>query len=65
MSTTLRSRTLKATSTWDSDTATETKTKTRRFKEESRQDRHNGFTTVYYIFIWIYYGKGIVKRYML
>ncbi len=35
---TLRSRTLKATSTWDSDTAPETKTKTRRFKDESRPD---------------------------
>ena len=29
---------LKATSTWDRDTAPETKTKTRRFKEESRPD---------------------------
>ena len=38
MSTTLRSRTLKATSIWDRDTAPETKTKTRRFKEESRPD---------------------------
>ena len=35
MSTTLRPRTLKATSTWDRDTAPETKTKTRRFKEGS------------------------------
>ena len=33
---TLRSRTLKAMSTWDRDTAPETKNKTRRFKEESR-----------------------------
>ena len=35
-STTLKSRSLKATSTWDRDTAPETKTKTRRFKEGSR-----------------------------
>ena len=41
MSTTLRSRTLKVTSTWDSDTAPETKTKTRRFKEESWPDGQN------------------------
>ena len=34
MLTTLRSRTLKATSTWDRDTAPETKIKTRRFKED-------------------------------
>ena len=34
--TTLRSRTLNATSTCDRDTAPETKTKTRRFKEESQ-----------------------------
>ena len=32
MSTTLRSRTLKATSTWDRDTVSETKTKIRRLK---------------------------------
>ena len=38
MSTTLRSRTLTASSTWDRDIAPETKTKTRRFKEESRPD---------------------------
>ena len=36
MSSILKSRTLKATSTWDRDTAPETKTNTRRFKEESR-----------------------------
>ena len=35
-STTPRSRTLKATSTWDRDTAPETNTKTRSFKKESR-----------------------------
>ena len=35
---TLRSRTLKGTSTWDTDRAPETKTKTRRFKEVSRPD---------------------------
>ncbi|KAK2175674.1 hypothetical protein NP493_715g01010 [Ridgeia piscesae] len=33
MSTKLRSRTLKATSTWDRDTAPETQTKTRRYKK--------------------------------
>ena len=39
MSTKLRSRTLKATSTYmDIDTASKTKTKTRRFKEASRLD---------------------------
>ncbi|KAK2160824.1 hypothetical protein NP493_1625g00011 [Ridgeia piscesae] len=38
MSTTLRSRTLKATSTWDRDTAPETKTKKSRFKEELRPE---------------------------
>ena len=38
MSTTLRSRTLKATSIWYRDTAPETKTKKRRLKEESRLD---------------------------
>ena len=38
MSTTFASRTLKATSTWERDTAPETKTKTRRFKKESRLD---------------------------
>ena len=38
MSITHRSRTLKAASTWDRDTAPQTKTKTRRFKEESRPD---------------------------
>ena len=36
MSTTLRSRTLNATFTWERDTAPETKSKTRRFKDESR-----------------------------
>ena len=36
MLTTPRSGTLKATSTWDRDTAPETTSKTRRFKEESR-----------------------------
>ncbi|KAK2182441.1 hypothetical protein NP493_353g01008 [Ridgeia piscesae] len=36
MSTTLRSRTLKATSTWDRDTAPETKSKTRRFNIQRR-----------------------------
>ena len=45
MSTTLRSRTLKATSTWDRDTASETKTKTRRFKEESRPDGQHSLST--------------------
>ena len=34
----VRSKTLKATSTWYRDTAPETKTKTRRFKEVSRPD---------------------------
>ena len=38
MSTTLRSRTLKATHTWDRDTAPETKTKTRGFRDESLPD---------------------------
>ena len=41
MSTTLRSRTLKATSTWDRDIAPETKTKTKIFKEESRPGGHH------------------------
>ena len=45
MSTTLRSRTLTATSTWDRDTAPETKTKTRRFKEESRPDGEHSPST--------------------
>ena len=35
MSTALRSRTLKATSTWDRDTAPETKSNIRIFKEKS------------------------------
>ena len=46
MSTALRSRTLKATSPSDRDTAPETKTKTRRFKEESRPGgQHSPSTT--------------------
>ena len=46
ISTTLRSRTLKATSTWDRYIAPETKSKTRRFKEDSRPDgQHSSGTT--------------------
>ena len=45
MSTTFRSRTLNATSTWDRDTAPETQTKTRRFKEESWPDGQHSSST--------------------
>ena len=45
VSTTLRSRTLKATSTWDRDTAPEAKTKTRRFKEQPRPDGQHSPST--------------------
>ena len=42
---TLKSRTLKATSTWDRDTTPEIKTKIRIFKEKSRPDgRHSPST---------------------
>ena len=44
-STTLRSRTLKATSTCDRDTTPVTKTKKRRFKEESRPDGQHSPST--------------------
>ena len=48
MSTTLRSRMLKATSNWDRDSAPDTKIKTRIFKEESRPDgRHSQNTTTF------------------
>jgi len=40
-----RSRTLKATSTWDRNTAPETKTNTRIFKEESRLDGQHSPST--------------------
>ena len=39
------STTLKATSTWDTDTVPDTKTKTRRFKEESRSDGQHSPST--------------------
>ena len=43
--TSLKLRTLKATSTWDRDSASETKTKTRRCKEESRPDGQHSPST--------------------
>ena len=50
---TLRSRTLKATSTWDRNTASETKTKTRRFNEESRPDgQHSPSTATFSRITW-------------
>jgi len=45
MSTILKSRKVKAMSTWDRDTAPGTKTKTRRFKEESRPDGQHSPST--------------------
>ena len=48
MSTTLKSKTLKATSTWHRDTTPETKTKIRRFKDESRPDgQHSACTATF------------------